>query len=132
MFITEYQWEVLDRDPLAKAITVLDIASVSISSLVGDTLEVVKQTITWANQHYPERSDVILMVNAPFWVSLLWQIVKPWVHENTQKKVRILSKKETLNVSIVELWQYSYYYISYCIYQYIYIYICTSVCLYCV
>lgn len=102
LFITEYQWEVLDRDPLAKSITVLDIGSANFSSLVGDTHEVVMRTITWANQHYPERSYVIFVVNAPYCFSLIWKGLKHLVHENTQKKVRILSKKETLNVRTIK------------------------------
>lgn len=109
LFITEYQWEVLNKDPLAKAITVLDIGSVCISALVGKTLEVVKQTIKWANQHYPERSDVILIINSPGWVSLLWKMVRPWIDKRTQNKVRIFPRSETLDVSTIICYFVNYF-----------------------
>jgi hypothetical protein len=55
-----------------------------------------RRTIATANQHYPERSHVIFVVNAPSWSSFVWRLLSPFVHPNTQKKVKILSKKETL------------------------------------
>ncbi len=64
--------------------------------LAGMNLEYLKKTVGYANQHYPERSQVILIVNAPYFFSFLWKVIKPLVHENTQKKVRILSSKEVL------------------------------------
>ena len=65
--------------------------------LAGDNLEYVRRTIGYANAHYPERSYVIYLVNAPIWFSILWRVVRPLVHPNTQKKVRILTKSDTLN-----------------------------------
>ena len=40
---------------------------------------------------------MIYIVNAPGWFSMLWRMIRPMVHPNTQKKVRILSRSETLN-----------------------------------
>ena len=39
---------------------------------------------------------MIYVVNAPVWFSWAWKMVRPWVHPNTQNKVRILSRAETL------------------------------------
>lgn len=64
--------------------------------LAGDNLDYVKKTIGYANAHYPERSHVIYLVNAPIWFSILWRIVRPMVHPNTQAKVRILTRSDTL------------------------------------
>lgn len=98
LFTTEYQWNVLcNGDDLAKGIAVIDIGNVKMGDLAGDNLSFLKKTIAFANQHYPERSHVIFIINAPFFFSMLWRVVKPLVHENTQKKVRILSSKETLS-----------------------------------
>jgi hypothetical protein len=97
LFTTEYQWQILCKgDEAAKSIAVIDIANTKMSDLAGDNLTFLKKTIGIANQHYPERSFVIYIINAPFFFSMLWKIVKPMVHENTQKKVRILSSKDTL------------------------------------
>lgn len=98
LFMTEYQWQILcEGDETAKSIAVIDANGIGISDLAGSNLDFVKTTVTYANQHYPERSHVIFVINAPFFASMMWKIVKPWVHPNTQKKVRILSAKESLN-----------------------------------
>ncbi len=97
LFTTEYQWQVMcGGDEMAKGISVIDINGITMGDLAGDNMNYLKKTIAFANAHYPERSHVIFIVNAPFFFSLLWKIVKPLVHENTQKKVKILSGKETL------------------------------------
>lgn len=62
----------------------------------GETLEFIRKTISVANQHYPERACVVFVVNAPSWFSWVWRMMKPLVHENTQKKVKILAKKDIL------------------------------------
>lgn len=66
------------------------------SDLAGSNMDYIKKTVGIANLHYPERSYVIYVVNAPFYASLGWKLIKPLVHENTQKKVKILSASETL------------------------------------
>lgn len=82
---------------MAKSIAVLDIGAVTMGVLAGEALDSVKKTVNWANQHYPERSYVILVVNAPMWFSWIWKLIKGLVHENTQRKIKILSQKEVLN-----------------------------------
>ena len=97
IFVTEYQWRILaENDETAKGIAVIDVGTVRIGDLAGDNLEYVRKTIAYANAHYPERSHVIYLVNAPVWFSMLWRVVRPLVHPNTQKKVRILTKSDTL------------------------------------
>lgn len=97
LFCTEYQWEVMCKgDQTAKSIAVIDAKGVSLSDLAGSNMDYIKKTVGIANQHYPERSYVIFVVNAPFYASMGWKLLKPLVHENTQKKVKILSASETL------------------------------------
>lgn len=96
LFVTEYQWKIIAGDEMAKGIAVLDIEGVTMGDLTGEKLEHLKRSVSAANQHYPERSFVIFVVNAPMWFSFIWKLVKPLVHENTQKKVKILSKREVL------------------------------------
>lgn len=97
LFCTEYQWEVMCKgDQTAKSIAVIDAKNVTMTDLAGNNMEYIKKTVGIANLHYPERSYVIFIVNAPFFASIGWKLVKPLVHENTQQKVRILSASETL------------------------------------
>lgn len=39
---------------------------------------------------------MIFLVNAPWYCAAGWKLVKPLIHPNTQKKVKILNAKETL------------------------------------
>ena len=97
LFTTEYQWKILcNDDETAKSIAVIDLAGVKLTDLAGDNLTFMKKALGIANLHYPERSFVIYIVNAPIYFSMGWRLVKPMVHENTQKKIRILSSRETL------------------------------------
>ena len=97
LFCTEYQWEVMcEGDQTAKSIAVIDAKDLRMSDLAGNNMEYIKKTVGIANQHYPERSYVIFVVNAPFFASLAWKLVKPLVDEKTQKKVKILSASESL------------------------------------
>jgi hypothetical protein len=97
LFCTEYQWEVMCQgDQTAKSIAVIDAKGVTMSDLAGSNMDYIKKTVGIANMHYPERSYVIYVINAPFFASIGWKLLKPLVHENTQKKVKILSASETL------------------------------------
>jgi len=90
IFVTEFQWAVLCKgDETAKSIAVIDVKGVGISDLVGPKLECVKRCVGMANQHYPERSLVVYFVNASWFFTSVWAVIKPWVHPNTQKKVGI-------------------------------------------
>ena len=40
--------------------------------------------------------QVIIIANCPSWFSLIWRIIKPLVNERTRRKVKIVSKSETL------------------------------------
>jgi len=96
IFCTEYQWQVLaEGNEMAKSIAVLDVNGIGMSDMAGSNMDYIKKTVGIANTHYPERSYVIFVINAPWMASLMWKLVKPLVHENTQRKVRILSPKET-------------------------------------
>ncbi len=97
LFFTEYQWSILGNgDDQAKSIAVIDVQNVKIRDLAGDKLSFLQQAIENSNRHYPERSSCILIVNAPSYFCWIWAIVRPFIDPNTQKKVRILSAKDTL------------------------------------
>ena len=97
LYVTEYQWKYLAPDEMAKTISVIDMSKVTYSSLNGEPYKFLNSSLKIANAHYPERSHVIYIVNSPSWFSMLWKMIKGFVHENTQKKVRICSASETLD-----------------------------------
>ena len=46
---------VLGGDQTAKSIAILDIENVKLSDMTGVSLEYIRTTVGYANQHYPER-----------------------------------------------------------------------------
>lgn len=97
IFVTEYHWEVVcGGDPMAKSISVMDLDRLQLRDLAGTNMDYVKAAMGYANQHYPERSSVVFIVNAPWYFSVGWKMVKGLVHPNTQKKIKILNASETL------------------------------------
>lgn len=76
LYVTEYQWKYLAPDEMAKTISVVDMGAVTMSSLTGEPFKFLNASIKCANAHYPERSYVIYIVNAPGWFSFLWKMIK--------------------------------------------------------
>lgn len=93
--MTEYCFNILTDDDDRRTCTVFDVAGVSPSDLSGIVLEFLKATSTTMQEHYPERSEVILVINSPGWFYLIWNIVKQFINERTLKKVRICSTSGT-------------------------------------
>ena len=52
--------------------------------------------------HYPERSEAIFVVNAPAWFLAVWAVVKVFINENTQKKVKILGPGRKTTEGLME------------------------------
>mmetsp|Transcript_11917 Transcript_11917/g.15588 ORF Transcript_11917/g.15588 Transcript_11917/m.15588 type:complete len:556 (+) Transcript_11917:107-1774(+) len=88
IFLTEYIWAHLDpREDDGKLFTVMDLEGITMSDLAGDAITFVRQAASIISEHYPERSYKIVIINSPWWFSTIWQIVKPLISVNTQKKV---------------------------------------------
>mmetsp|Transcript_21866 Transcript_21866/g.39172 ORF Transcript_21866/g.39172 Transcript_21866/m.39172 type:complete len:350 (-) Transcript_21866:301-1350(-) len=96
-FITEYIWEVLDPQEEAKMVSIWDVTGVKMSDLSGGpyasrTRKLMIKTMQTMQQHYPERSGKLFIVNAPSWFTNLWRMISPHVDEATKKKISILGK----------------------------------------
>ena len=92
----EYRWTYLIPDEMARCISVVDMENIALSDLAGDKLEFLRKSVAAANAHYPERSFMIMIINVPYWFSLVWNIVKPYIHEKTLKRMRVLNKSQVL------------------------------------
>lgn len=84
---------------MARCISVIDMENVALSDLAGDKLEFLRKSVAAANAHYPERSFMILIINVPYWFSIVWGIVKPYIHERTLKRMRVLNKSQAFEGS---------------------------------
>lgn len=96
LLVTEFRWRVLVRDEGARSVSVVDLACAGMGGAAGGKLELLRRTVLAANAHYPERSHAVLVVNAPFWFSAVWALLKPLVSEKTLARTRILGQAESL------------------------------------
>mmetsp|Transcript_49755 Transcript_49755/g.63745 ORF Transcript_49755/g.63745 Transcript_49755/m.63745 type:complete len:594 (-) Transcript_49755:116-1897(-) len=90
VYTTEWIWRVLDPREEGRLVSVWDMTGASASSLVGDRLKMLKRTMGVISEHYPERSDKLFIINAPFWFSATWRMVSPWIDPTTRNKISIL------------------------------------------
>ena len=59
VFMTEYLWNVLEKDDLQRTITVFDVTGVGLGDVVGEPVEFMRKAIAVVQEHYPERSSAV-------------------------------------------------------------------------
>jgi hypothetical protein len=91
--VTEFQWQFIERDDLARSITVLDLDGMRMRDFVGECVEYVKMCSSFTGQHYPERAGHVIVINVPRWFSMIWNVVKPMVDDVTLQKISIVRGK---------------------------------------
>ncbi|GMI05961.1 hypothetical protein TrVE_jg12766 [Triparma verrucosa] len=96
IYMTEYCFNNITDDDNKRTCTVFDVEGVRPGDLSGIVLEFLKKTSSIMQDHYPERSEIILVINSPNWFYIIWNVVKQFINSNTLKKVRILSKRGSL------------------------------------
>jgi hypothetical protein len=94
--VTEFQWQYLDRDDLARSITVIDLQGMRMTDFVGECVDYVRKCSEFTSQNYPERAGFVFVVNVPGWFKMIWNVVKPMIDEVTLKKIQILRGKEEI------------------------------------
>ena len=94
--ITEYQWQVLNRDDKMTSIFVVDLDGIKLSDFVGETKAFVQKASTIAALHYPERAGKVFVVNVPIWFQVIWKCIKPLIDDTTMEKIYILRGKDEI------------------------------------
>lgn len=89
VFLTEYQWKYIESDEKSQSVSILDLNGIGMSDFVGDTVTFLKKTISIAQEHYPERSKGIFVLNVPYWFDVIMRIVKQFVSPGTLKKIQV-------------------------------------------
>ena len=99
LFVTEYQWRVYcENDDSAMAISVLDVRGLTLTDVVlGGLVGFLKNTVSIANHHYPERAYKIIVVNASSFFSTIYQMIRPFIDANTQEKIKIYTEAESFD-----------------------------------
>ena len=91
VFMTEFCFSRLLHSDGGKCITIFDVKGVAVTDLQGIVLAFIKASSKIMQDHYPEKSQCILVINAPIWFTAIWTVVRALINERTQEKVRILS-----------------------------------------
>ncbi|CAK5146707.1 unnamed protein product [Aphanomyces euteiches] len=109
LYITEYQWSILDTKPYdeedtnaGQMIKVIDFEGITsdcsnleLRTFVTWTLRTIGRASlyllperSFVGQHYPERCGVVYLINTPNWFSTLWRVIQRFVSEVTREKIR--------------------------------------------
>ncbi len=73
-----------------RTITIFDVKGVGIRDLVGDALSFLKKSAHVIQEHYVERSKVIIICNVPLFFSVIFKMIRPLINERTLKKIRLV------------------------------------------
>lgn len=100
--VTEFQWQFVERNDLARSITILDLEGMRMRDFVGECVEYVRKCSEFTGQHFPERAGFVFVINVPAWFAMIWNVVKPMVDEVTLKKINIIRGKQEIFEALLE------------------------------
>jgi hypothetical protein len=100
--VTEFQWQYLERDDLARSITIIDLQGIRFMDFAGEVIDFVKRASAFTGQHYPERAGFVFVINVPGWFKVIWNVVKPMVDDVTLQKIYILRGPEEVREKMEE------------------------------
>ena len=89
LYISEYLWRVAEPNPEAQCLTVLDLAGLKLGDFKGAATTFVKRYAELMAQHYPNRSKMIVVLNAPFFFTAIWKVASKTLDAETRGKVVI-------------------------------------------
>lgn len=92
IFMIEYCWNILDTDPFAVMTTVMDLEGVRLKTIRdGQIRSFLKKFVGTMSHNYPNRSHKTLIINAPNWINMAYNLVKPLLRSSTKEKIQILN-----------------------------------------
>jgi len=100
--VTEFGWQYLERDDLARSVTVIDLEGMRFTDFAGEVVDFVRKASAFTGQHYPERAGHVFVINVPSWFKMIWNVVKGFVDEVTLKKISILRGREHVTKALAE------------------------------
>lgn len=68
--LTEFQWQMVERDDLTRSIYIVDLEGMRIGDFAGEVVDFVKKASEFCGQHYPERCGFVYVINVPAWSTL--------------------------------------------------------------
>jgi hypothetical protein len=83
-FVTEFGWQVIDRNDLGRSIYIIDLNGIGITDFVGECVDFVKQTAKFTGQHYPERAGFIYVINVPSWFKRTFMCIVLYLYDTSK------------------------------------------------
>lgn len=81
---------------------IMDLKGISMTSLFSTKLKnFLKYLAKFSQDYYPEMLGKMFIVNAPFAIKVIWNMVKPWLDKKTSEKIEIHN-----NIPLKRLAQY--------------------------
>jgi hypothetical protein len=65
--VTDFGWQYLETDDLAKSITIIDLDGIRLMDFVGEVVDYTRKASSFTGQHYPDRCAYVLVINVPSW-----------------------------------------------------------------
>jgi len=90
VWTSEYMWRIRDRDDDKMIISLFDLKGCTLNQLKGSQLTLFKECSMLIGNHYPERSKMTFVINAPWWISAAFTIIKPFMDPRTFEKIKVL------------------------------------------
>lgn len=75
--------------PIEKQVIVFNLKHLSYS-LDPNALSAFRRTLQIDQDYYPERLHHFVMINAPWFFTAMWSMIKPWIDPVTAEKFKIL------------------------------------------
>lgn len=95
-FITEFLWVYIQptEPPTGKSVTVLDIHGMGMKDVGGPVLDFIRAASGFTGAHYPERCSQIFILNAPWYFTGIFKMLKTFLDPVTVAKTFVCSPKE--------------------------------------
>ena len=74
---------------ITKMFAIIDMKGVGLTTFGKKMYSYIKRIIQIGNDHYPETSYKIYLINTPLLFSFIWKIIKVWLEEDTKQKITI-------------------------------------------
>lgn len=75
--------------PISQSLTILDLKGVTMKHINKQVRQFIQKITRIDQDYYPEHLGRMLIINAPSSFKTMWQLVKPWLDKQTQKKIEV-------------------------------------------
>ena len=77
----------------------MDLEDVSMSTVRGKSMEIIKKMMKIFGTHYPERTEKAFICNGPWWFNSVYTVVKVIMNKNTVAKFNVFSSNKSKSLA---------------------------------